>query len=117
MGLGEKTVAAIEAFRRRRLLALSGPLGDYYRNGGNDLLYDLPVATGELIIDGGGYEGAWSARMISLYGCRSLIFEPIPTFAVACASLFARNDLVEVRRAALGGSTRTATFPLEHDGS
>ena len=55
--------------------------------------------------------------MLAKYGCRSVIFEPIPRFATQCKALFARNSLVTVRAEALGGSDRLSTFSFEADGS
>ena len=110
MSLGQRIVNAIEARRDRKRKSAPGPHGDFYRHGGNELLYDVPVTTGSLVIDAGGYEGEWTATMIARYGCRSEVFEPVPSYADHCKRLFGRNTLVRVHVAALGGSSRMTKF-------
>lgn len=117
MNLGERILKGIVNRRDRRRKSAFGPIGDYYRNGGNDLLYEVPVATGSLVIDAGGYEGEWTARMVARYGCRSEIFEPVPAFAERCKRQFGKNTLVHVQAAALGGSSRVTRFGFAADGT
>lgn len=117
MSLGERIINAIERRRDRRRKSSPGPYGDFYRNGGNELLYDVPVGAGGLVIDAGGYKGEWSATMLARYGCRSEIFEPFPVYANFCAHLFSRNALVRVHAAALGGSSRIAKFSFADNGT
>ena len=117
MSLGERIVNAIEKRRERKLKSMPGPYGDSYRNGGNELLYDVPVSTGSLVIDAGGYEGEWTAKMLARYGCKSEVFEPVPAYADYCNRLFCKNTLVRVHAAALGGSSRIAKFSLSASGT
>ena len=117
MGIGERIVAIIKQRWDRNRRRMPGPLGDFYRNGGNDQLYDVPVTTGDLIIDAGGYEGEWTAKMMMRYGCQSELFEPVPTFSTNCQRLFARNSWVRVHCCALGGFSRTTTFSLASTGT
>lgn len=117
MSLGERIVDAIEKRRDRKRKNMPGPHGDFYRNGGKELLYEVPVSTGDLVIDAGGYRGEWTATMISRYGCRSEIFEPFPSYAEYCKRLFIRNTLVCVHAAALGGLSRTTKFSFSGDGT
>jgi FkbM family methyltransferase len=69
------------------------------------------------VIDAGGYEGEWPAGMISRYGCKSKVYEPVPTFFEHCKRYFKNNAFVEVHMAALGGSNRKATFQLFDNGT
>lgn len=117
MGLGERIIQAIERRRDRKQKAASGPHGDFFRSGGNELLYDVPVSTGDLVIDAGGYEGEWSARMIAKYGCQVEIFEPVPHFAEFCRKFFEKNSMVRVHAVALGGAARVAQFNLAANGT
>lgn len=117
MSLGERIVNAIEKHRDRKRKSSPWPHGDFYRNGGNELLYDVPVTTGSLVIDAGGYEGEWTATMIARYGCRSEVFEPFPSYSDLCRRLFARNALVRVHASALGGSTRITKFLFAANGT
>lgn len=117
MSLGEFVIAAIEQRQKNKRQHLSGPLGEFYRNGGRELLYELPVSTNNLVIDAGGFEGEWTSKMLVRYGCRSEVFEPIPDYAEHLQRLFHKNALVHVRAAALGGSDRVTSFSIASDGS
>jgi FkbM family methyltransferase len=117
MSLGESIIQAIEKRRDRKIKNQAGAIGQFWRDGGNQLLFDLPVPTGSLIIDVGGYKGEWTAGMISRYGCKSEIFEPIPEFATHCVDFFKRNRLVQVHQTALGGSDRETTYYLLDSGT
>jgi FkbM family methyltransferase len=117
MSIGQKIINAIESRRDKRRKNQSGAAGQFWRDGGKALLYDLPVTTGSLVIDAGGYEGEWSAEMIARYGCRSQIFEPVPSFFEHCQTYFKNNNLVQVYKAALGGSDRKTTFNLLDNGT
>src|SRR3569832_344276 len=117
MRLGEKIINAITARRHRKFMSARRPHRDFYRNGGNELLYDLPVTTGELVVDAGGYKGEWTAAMVVRYGCRSEIFEPVPSYADHCKSLFGRNALIRVHAAALGRSSRITQFCFSDNGT
>ena len=117
MGLGQKIINAIEFLRDKQRKNQSGAVGQFWRDGGNALLYDLPVSTGNLVIDAGGYKGEWSAGMIARYGCRSHVFEPVPTFFEHCQTYFKNNTLVQIHKAALGGTNRKTRFNLLDNGT
>jgi len=110
-GLGMRIVAAIEARQRRLRLRDPSALGDFYRAGGNALLYEeLPVSETDLVMDVGGYHGDWTAGMLARYGCRSELFEPTPAFVGICGRTFARNKRVCVHPVALGSTNRHLRF-------
>lgn len=118
MSWGERIIRIIEDRRERKRKQSAGSLGDFYRAGGNDLLYaELPVSDADLVIDAGGYRGEWTAGMLTRYGCHSLIFEPVPKFAAHCSELFASNHRVQVEEAALGGESRRTSFSLSDNGT
>lgn len=117
MGFGDAIVNAIHARQDHKKTRDDGPYGDFHRSGGNDLLYKVPVDTGGLVVDAGGFKGEWTSGMLIRYGCRCEVFEPVPVFANICRSLFERNSLVRVHTAALGGSERTMSLSLAQDGT
>jgi FkbM family methyltransferase len=117
MSLGQKIIDIIESRRDRQRKLQPGAIGHFWRDGGDRLLYDLPVTTGGLVIDAGGYKGEWSAEMIARFGCRSQIFEPVPSFAEHCNQLFKNNRSVQVFNAALGGTDRKTTFNMLDNGT
>lgn len=117
MSLGQQLIEFLEQRREKKKKALIGPMGDFYRAGGNALVFDAPVRTGDIVIDAGGFEGDWTAKMLVRYGCRSEIYEPVPEFADHCRQVFARNSLVKVHAAGVGGSTRLTSFHIAQDGT
>jgi FkbM family methyltransferase len=117
MSFGQKIIDFIEHRRDSQRKSHPGAVGAFWRDGGNRLLYDLPVTTGSLVIDAGGYKGEWSAGMISRYGCRSQIFEPVPAFYEHCQTYFRNNKLVKVHKAAIGGADRKSKFNLSDNGT
>jgi FkbM family methyltransferase len=117
MTLGQKVIDVIENRRDKQRKRQLGPEGEFWRNGGNNLLYDLPVTTGSLVIDAGGYQGEWTAGMIARYGCKSHIYEPVPAFYEHCKDFFKNNSLVQVHEAALGASDRKTIFNLLDNGT
>lgn len=117
-GVGGRIIAAIQQRAERKRLNAEGPIGDFYRAGGNRLLYDdLPLSQDDLVIDAGGFEGEWTAGMLTRYGCRSELFEPVPAFAEQCRRRYRHNARVRVHQAALGASNRTTQFSLAADGT
>lgn len=117
MSLGDHIISFIETRRHNKLVRRNDAIGDFYRAGGNRLLYDLPVSTGDRVIDAGGYEGEWSAKMMAYYGCEIDIFEPIFQFHSVCEKKFKANKLIHLHKAAIGGSERIAKFSLHDNGT
>ena len=117
MTLGQKIIDAIESRRDRQRKSQPGSEGQFWRDGGNNLLYDLPVTTGSLVIDAGGYQGEWTAGMVARYGCNSKIFEPVPAFFEYCKNYFNNNSLVQVHEVALGANNRKSIFNLMANGT
>ena len=117
-GLGSRIVTAIQQRAERKRLNALGPIGDFYRAGGNRLLYDdLPLGQDDWVIDAGGYEGEWTTGMLTRYGCHSELFEPVPAFAEQCRTLYQHNTRVCVHPMALGGSNRSTRFSLADNGT
>ncbi len=118
MGIGEKIETGLNIWRTWRRLRVVGPIGDFYRNGGQEQLYqNLPITPDDLVIDGGGYQGEWTDEMLCRYGCRSILFEPVPSFAESLRKRYAQNSRVEVREAALSNKTGHTRITFSMDGS
>lgn len=117
-GLGERTVATVERLQVRRRLTDPSPLGDFYRAGGNALLYqDLPLTDTDRVLDAGGFHGEWTAGILVRYGCYCDLFEPAPEFMNLCSALLNRNPRVNLYPAALGGRERILRFTLAGSGT
>ena len=117
MDIGQKIINFFEKRKKRKLKTQPGPLGHFFTNGGNQLLFDVPVKSESLIIDAGGYKGEWSSEMISRYGCKSEIFEPVPEFYDHCENYFNINNLVKIHKFALGCADRKTIFNLSDNGT
>jgi FkbM family methyltransferase len=118
MGLGETVERALLGWRRARREQQAGALGAYYRAGGDALLFrDLRVSSAQRVLDGGGFRGEWTAEALWRFGCRSVVYEPVPEFARGLRERFACNDRVEIVEAALGGAAGEIDVGLAADGS
>jgi len=118
MGLLYRAERALRGWRARLHALRGGPIGAWFRDGGEELMWrDLPISANEVSLDVGGYHGDWTAELLIRYGARSVIFEPVPTFAAALARRFCRNPLVAVKSAALGTANGMAGISMAEDAS
>lgn len=118
MGLGQRLSAGLDWYRGWRMARSTGPLANFHRNGGNRLLVEnLPVTSDELVFDVGGFHGDWTAELQSRYGCRSVVFEPVPEFQRILSGRFAKNQRVQLVDAGLDSHTGRTSLWLAGDGS
>jgi FkbM family methyltransferase len=118
MQIGVTIETALHQWRKWRRDRAPGPIGDFYRAGGNNALYEnLPIKSDDLVLDVGGYRGEWTAEIAWRYGCRSIILEAIPSFAHQCTSRFRSNARVVVIGEALGAESGTTTMTEAADSS
>ena len=64
------------------------------------LNYDLDKNS--VVFDLGGYQGEWSEQIYRRYGCRVLVFEPVPSFVSQISQRFHGNPDVSIFGFALG---------------
>lgn len=95
---------------KRRFLAAGGDAS---------LRYDYPLTDrAGTLLDLGGYEGNWTAEMLSRFPqCSSTIFEPLPVYAHALGDRFDHDARVRICDFGLGSSTRTAPMTVAGDSS
>ena len=118
MGLGQFIVRWITDRQRRKRLHIQGSLGDFYRAGGGELLTSgLDVTSDEHVIDAGGFEGTWTADMLTRYGCSVLLFEPVPTAAAQLRKRFGQNRRVRIEQFAIGRSVGKMSIDLAGESS
>lgn len=72
--------------------------------------YDYPLTSSSLVLDVGGYRGAWSASILEKYNPRIYVFEPISEFYEACVQRFAGKPNVTVYGFGLSDSNRNTVF-------
>lgn len=72
--------------------------------------YEYPLTNNSLVLDVGGYRGAWSASILEKYNPRIYVFEPISEFYEACVQRFAGKQNVTVYGFGLSDSNRNTVF-------
>ena len=118
MGLGEAAESVLKTYRGWRITRLRGPLGDFYRAGGNAQLLDgIALREDETAIDVGGFQGDWTAEILCRFGCRTLTLEPVPAFQSKLRRRFGANSRVTLIDAGLGATSGTVVMTMDADGS
>ena len=85
--------------------------------GDSSLRLAYPLTEDSLVLDLGGYEGEWAARIFERYKCRVIIFEPAQDFARRISRRFRNNPKVRVCSYGLGAESRRDTLYLCEDAS
>ena len=55
---------------------------------------DYPLNASSLVLDVGGYLGDYADAVSKKFGCRVILFEPIPSFYDACVTRFSGNSSI-----------------------
>lgn len=88
---------------------------DWSRDGGEAMRMRFgSLGPEDTLLDFGGFEGEWAARMHAACGCRLHVFEPHPAFVERLRARFARNDAIVLHPFAVGSAD--GTLPLSDDG-
>jgi len=74
------------------------------------VLFDHPLTPRSTVVDLGGFRGDFTAEMVARYGCRCLVFEPVPQFADRISRRFEQNPQVQVISAGLAAKDATLAF-------
>lgn len=115
---GPRIIRYLENRRLENDRKRPGVVGDFYRAGGRDLIFDFPGLSPEkAVIDAGGYHGAWAEQMLVTYGCPCHIYEPMVEYSDALAKKFERNRLVEVVVSGLAGESGKARLSMQANAS
>lgn len=78
---------------------------DWRRDRGERLRYEFPELTAQsIVLDVGGFEGAWAEQIAARYGCTVHVFEPHPDYAARLSEKFAGNARVHVHAVALASA-------------
>lgn len=120
----DQLLAASRPWRRSLLRAMFKlspdkrltPIQRYMRDGWDDRIRkDLPLTECSTALDFGGYLGHWASDISGMYGCHLHVFEPVPEYAIALKSRFARNFRVTVHPYGVGIRHGTRVFQLSGD--
>lgn len=77
----------------------------------------LPVRSEGVVFDVGGFHGEWTAEMTWRYGCRSVVFEPIPAFMAVLEAKFGLNERIALVKAGLAARDCTLRMRFAEDSS
>ncbi len=78
----------------------------------NQLLYEHPLGPDSVFIDLGGFRGDFSAEILARYQCRSLIFEPVPSYAEKIQYRLENNAQAEIVAAGLAAEASTMSLSI-----
>lgn len=84
----------------------------HQRDPHNQLLYEHPLGPDSVFIDLGGFRGDFSAEILARYQCRSVIFEPVPSYAERIQNRLEINTQTEVVVAGLAAEASTMTLSI-----
>lgn len=77
---------------------------------------DYPGTTeSDVVLDIGGYRGDFAAEMNRKYGCRVIVFEPIPEFFAAVSKRFESNNRVVVVPVGVSGDASEEMMVMKGD--
>jgi FkbM family methyltransferase len=113
---------SIEDFIKKRRISmqqqLPGPLGDFYRAGGNEqLLAGVPVTSENTVLDVGAFEGRFTTEVCWRLGARCIAVEPVPSFCATLRDQFANNHRVRILEAAVGAADGEVELLVQGDGT
>jgi FkbM family methyltransferase len=98
--------------------ARPSPLEKFWLSGGNELLWrGLPIESRDVVLDAGGFEGDWTARILHRYGCRAIVVEPQPEALGLLRKRFNGNDRVRVVEGALHQDAGRGRLSLQGNAS
>ncbi|KKQ66365.1 MAG: Methyltransferase FkbM family [Candidatus Daviesbacteria bacterium GW2011_GWA2_38_24] len=82
-----------------------------------EIRYQYCLNPDSTVIDVGGYNGDWAARIHEKFGCTVRIFEPVQEFAERIKKRFSGNPNIIVERYGLGAENGTVTITKMEDSS
>lgn len=90
----------------------------WLKNGGDQTLrLEYPLTSESLVVDVGGYRGDFADEILSRFGCRVLIFEPVLAFYDECGIRFFGSPKVQIFNWGLGAEDAVLPMELQNDGS
>lgn len=97
MTIGDNIISFITNRREKMRKSATGPVGDYYRAGGNKLLTsNLKLSSDDVVFDIGAYQGEWTDQILCQYGSRVICYEPVPKHVNELALKYRSNNRVSV---------------------
>jgi len=114
MSFSDKIIEYIHKRRSNLRTNNKGSLGQFYRDGGNEILFKyLSIDNKSVVIDGGCYLGDFTKEILSRYGSRVLSFEPLKREYKELVSRFGKNKLVNLYNQAIYDSEKRIQITLD----
>lgn len=90
----------------------------WVRDKGDDTLrLDYPLDADSVVIDVGGYQGDFADAVNKRFGCRVVVFEPVPAFHSYCVERFAGNSKISIVDCGLGAFDGSLPIEVSDDAS
>ena len=115
MSISEIIINFINKRRNKIQKNYSGPLGVFFKDGGNNLIFSKLVLNSEsVVIDGGGYQGEFIDNLLINFGCKIESYEPLQKEFDRLNKKYAHNKRVKIYNQAIFSKTRE--LYLNHEG-
>ncbi len=85
--------------------------------GETTLRLDYSLDETSLVLDVGGYQGDFASTLVDRYHCRTLVFEPMPSFCRKCDERFSQEPKVSVFNYGLGARDEKLSLSADDDAS
>ena len=85
--------------------------------GDHSFRVDYELDANSVVFDVGGYKGKWTGEILSRYGCKIHVFEPVPEFAHDIREKFTQDVQVTVHELALGQTNDKRSISIMRDSS
>jgi FkbM family methyltransferase len=114
MSFSDKIIKYIYKRRSNHQKSNKGPLGKFYRDGGNEILFKyLTLDNNSIVIDGGCYLGDFTKEILIRFGSRVLSFEPLKKEYKELVFRFEKNKLVNLYNQAIYDSEKKIPITLD----
>jgi FkbM family methyltransferase len=114
MSFSDKIIRYIYKRRITHQKSNKGPLGQFYRDGGNEILFKyLALDNNSIVIDGGCYLGDFTKEILIRFGSRVLSFEPLKKEYKELVFRFEKNKLVNLYNQAIYDSEKKIPITLD----
>jgi hypothetical protein len=101
--------------RKNYKKGLSGDIGNFFRAGGNELIFDsLLLSSDSLVLDAGSFDGVFIENLLVKFGCKIIGFEPNKDNYALVYEKFKKNSNVKIFEKAIWNSN--TIISLSNDG-
>ena len=107
MSISDFIISLINKRRKKIEINYSGALGDFFRDGGNEIIYKrLELDNNSMVIDGGGYHGEFIDKILINFGCKVDSYEPLVNEFNKLEKKYFYNDKVKIYNQAIYSDTK-----------